>query len=227
MEKNVAIVHYNTPELIEAAIISLWKCTPDARVTVFDNSDKRPFVPMEGVSVIDNTHGQCVNFAEMLARYPKKIPTSCNWGSEKHIASVDYLLDILTEGFVLADSDVLFKRDISPLFDVRFAWVGTIEREPPFWFQAARCLPFLLWLNVPKMKSRGVRFFHEEMVYKMSHLGAPPYYDTGGSLYVDCNIAGLPFREINIYDYIEHLGGGSCYPCKWEEWLDKNRVLYE
>ena len=46
MNKNVAIVHYNTPELTEAAIRSLWKNTPDAAVTVFDNSDRRRFRAM-------------------------------------------------------------------------------------------------------------------------------------------------------------------------------------
>ena len=40
---DVLIIHYNTPELTAAAIRSLWKHTPGARVTVFDNSDKRAF----------------------------------------------------------------------------------------------------------------------------------------------------------------------------------------
>ena len=52
MKKNVAIVHFNTPELTRATILSLWKHTPDCHVTVFDNSDRRPFEPMEGVTLI-------------------------------------------------------------------------------------------------------------------------------------------------------------------------------
>lgn len=115
--KNVAIVHYNTPELTAATIRSLWKHTPDAVVTVFDNSDRHRFRAMDGVRILDNTTGRLVDFAAMLGRYPEKMPTACNWGSEKHIASVDYLFDILPDGFVLMDSDVLVKRDITPFFD--------------------------------------------------------------------------------------------------------------
>lgn len=227
MVKNVAIVHYNTPELTDACVRSVWKHTPDATVTIFDNSDKRPFPPMERVTIIDNTKGQKVDFEAMLSRYPDKIPTACNWGSEKHIASVDYLFDIFPEGFLLMDSDVLVKRDVASLFDASVAWVGAVERFPKFWFQAIRLFPFLLWVNVPMCKAHGIRFFHEGYVYKMSHLGGPPYYDTGGSFYKDCNDVGLPHREIYLAEYIEHLGGASCYPTEWAKWLDEHKSLYE
>lgn len=225
MKKNVAIVHYNTPEITEAGIRSLRKHTKDVSVTVFDNSDRRPFQVMEGVTVIDNTKGGLVDFDAMLDRYPRKIPTACNWGSEKHIASVDYLFDVFPEGFVLMDSDVLIKKDISDFFDEDVAWVGSVEYKPKFWFQAVRCYPFLLWINVPMCVEEGIRFFHEGYVYKMSHNGAP-YYDTGGSLYKDCKDEGLPYREVDIFQYIEHLGGASCYPTQWQEWLEKHKELY-
>ena len=225
MNKNVAIVHYNTPELTEAAIRSLWKNTPDATVYVFDNSDLRPLPCISGVTVIDNTKGRVVDFGAMLDRYPNKIPTACNWGSEKHIASVDWMFDQLPEGFLLMDSDVLVKKDITPFFDPSVAWMGAVEYHPKFWFQAVRCFPFLLWINVPMLRSRRIRFFQPGYVYKMSHQG-PPYYDTGGSLYKACNEARLPYREVDIWQYIEHLGGASCYPTKWHEWLEKHRDLY-
>ena len=223
---DVAIVHYNTPELTEAAIRSVWKHTPGCRITVFDNSDKREFRYKDDVAVIDNTRGQIIDFEMMLSKYPNKIPTACNWGSEKHIASVDNLFDVLPGGFVLMDSDALLKRDISDLFDSSLAWIGGIEHKPKFWFQGVRCFPFLLWINVPMLRKHGIRFFHEGMVYKMSHHGAP-YYDTGGSLYVDCNRAKLPYKEINLNEYIEHLAGASCYPTDWMGWLKQRKDLYE
>ena len=34
-------------------------------------------------------------------------------------------------------------------------------------------------------------------------------YDTCGSFSEDLFKSNLPYKEINIYDYIEHLGGGS------------------
>jgi hypothetical protein len=228
MMKYVAIVHYNTPELAVAAIKSLRKHTPDCLVTVFDNSDERPFPRTEGVTVLDNTKGQLVDFYKMLDAYPDKKPTACNWGSEKHIASVDYLFDVLPGGFLLVDSDVLFRKDVSCFFDESVAWMGSIEHQPQYWFQAQRCYPMLLWINVPMLRERGIRFFHEGYVYKMSHNGAP-YYDTGGSLYKDCNDACLPYREVDIFDYIEHFGGGSYAKDKTlpRTWLEIFRVLYE
>ena len=87
MRRDIAIVHYNTPELTRAAILSVRKHTPGCTFTVFDNSDKRPFEPMDGVRVIDNTGGQVIDFDAMLARYPDKRDTANEHGSAKHIAS--------------------------------------------------------------------------------------------------------------------------------------------
>ena len=209
MVRDIAIVHYNTPELTRAAILSVRKHTPGCRFTVLDNSDKRPFVPMPGVKVIDNTKGQVIDFDAMLDRYPGKVDTVNEQGSAKHIASVDYLFDVLTDGFVLMDSDVLIKRDIAPFFDKSVAWAGTIEHNPPFRFMAERLFPFLLWINVPMLRKHGIRFWHEGMVYKLSHTGRP-YYDTAGSLLKDCMDAKLRYNEVDIFEYIEHFGGGSC-----------------
>lgn len=61
--KTVAVVHFNTPELTRAAILSIRKHGgADYRYVVFDNSDRRPFGKMDGVEVIDNTKGKYVNF---------------------------------------------------------------------------------------------------------------------------------------------------------------------
>ena len=67
MKKQIAIVHYNTPELTESCILSIRKVGCQWPVTVLDNSDKRPFkVKMKGVTVIDNTKGQIIDFDEEL-----------------------------------------------------------------------------------------------------------------------------------------------------------------
>ncbi len=209
MRRDIAIVHYNTPELTRAAILSVRKHTTGCTFTVFDNSDKRPFEPMDGVKVIDNTKGHLIDFDAMLSRYPDKRDTANEQGSAKHIASVDYLFDVLPDGFVLMDSDVLVKRDIAAFFDKNVAWAGMVEHKPPFPFMTERLYPFLLWINVPMLRKHGIRFWHEGMVYKLSHTGAP-YYDTAGSLLKDCDDAGLPCKEMDLYDYIEHFCGGSC-----------------
>jgi len=226
MTRNVAIVHYNTPELTVAAIKSLWKHTPGCKVTIFDNSDKLPFPKMDGVTVIDNTKGQLMDFEMMLKRYPNKLPTLCHWGSEKHIASVELLFSYLPEGFVLLDSDVLVKQDISSFFNPNYAWIGEVDRHPYYWFQAVRLLPMILWINVPMCEEHGIQFWHEGMVYKVSHHGHP-YYDTGGSFYFDCQQKNLPGREIKMLDYVEHLGAASSEHKNWQFWLNKHKNLYD
>ena len=224
--KDVAIVNYNTPELTIAAIRSLWKHTPDCRVTVFDNSDTRPFPGMEGVTVLDNTKGQLIDFKAMLDRYPNKRPTTSNWGSEKHIASIELLFSYFPDGFLLLDSDVLVKKDVSCFFDPQYAWIGEVDRHPLYSAHSIRVLPMILWINVPMCNEAGVHFCHEGMVFMMSYTSTP-YYDTGGSFYFDCLKAGLPGKEIKKNDYIEHLGHASFTGRNWRGWLEYNKHLYE
>ena len=83
-QKQVAIVHFNTPELTEACILSIRKHGgKDYHITVFDNSDQRPFtMKMDGVTVLDNTKGQIVDFDSLLSQYPKKMKTCNAWGSD-------------------------------------------------------------------------------------------------------------------------------------------------
>lgn len=227
MMRNVAIVHFNTPELTAALVKSIHKRMEGCRVTVFDNSDRRPFAPMDGVDVIDNTRGQVIDFEALLSKYPDQRSTDYYQASAKHIASVDYLFDVLTEGFVLMDSDVLVKREFGEFFDPRYALVGTVERQYEA-YKALRMAPYLLWLNVPMLREAGIRFWHEGMVYKLSHNGTP-FYDTGASVYHDCLANGLPILEEPIYKYIDHLGEGSFRraPEEVAVWLERRRAYYE
>jgi len=227
---DIAIVHYNTPELTEALVWSIAKNTRDARITVFDNSDHRRFAAPDGIAVevVDNTHGQKVDFDRWLAAHPRKLPTACNWGSEKHILSVQWLWDYLRRPFLLLDSDVLARCDLSPLADPSVAWVGHIERHPEFWFQAQRLFPFCLWINVPMCDAAGVRFAREGYIYKGSHHGAPPFYDTGGNLLRECVERGLPGREILWPSWVVHFGAASHHRTEDAArlWLYENRDLY-
>ena len=226
MIHNIAIVHYNTPALTSALVRSIRKHVPRRRIIVFDNSDRLRFPPQRDVLWIDNTRGQKIDFGEMIQRYPDRIPTLSTWGSEKHIASVDWLFDYLPEGFLLLDSDVLLKKDITPLFDSSVAWVGMPEQQP-WWFMPKRLAPYCLYINVPMCREKGIRFWHEGKAFKLSHSGEAPYYDTGASFYEDCENAQLPGREIDINEYVEHLGAGSWKDQQAWEWLDKHKNLYE
>ena len=81
MNKNILIVHYNTPELTTATVLSIRKHTPGCRIIIFDNSNMRPFPAMEGVEIIDNTRRQVIDFDKWLAGYPDKLTTAANWAA--------------------------------------------------------------------------------------------------------------------------------------------------
>ena len=133
MHKTVAIVHFNTPELTEACILSVRRHGgKDYRIVVFDNSDKRPFPKMQGVEVFDNTKGQIYNFEQELAKYPNKdtaVGEINGYGSDKHMMSVQALWDLLPEGFVLIDSDVLIKESFDWMFMENQCCCGYVSKQ--------------------------------------------------------------------------------------------------
>ena len=226
MKRDIGIVHYNTPELTGALIKSVRKQTPGCSITILDNSDRRPLEPVDGVTILDNTRGQLIDFDALIARYPGQLKTCNRQGSAKHIASVDYLFDILPDGFVLMDGDILLKRDISDFWDRSYAWVGSAEQQtiPDL---IARLAPYLLWINVPMLRDHGIRFWHEGRAYKLSHEG-PPFYDTGASLYHDCIEAKLVGRFVDIKQYALHFIAGSYQGTEeaMQFWLERNKHLY-
>ena len=227
MEKNVCIVHFNTPMLTRATIRSIWKNTPDCKITVFDNSDKYPFGRMEGVNVIDNTFGQIINFERFLRNYPNKMHTYNNWGSAKHTYTIDYLFNLFHDGFVLADSDILVKQDISDFFDESAIFSGKIYSNPAMRTRfVPRLLPFLCWINVPMCREAGVRYFDGKRSWKLYPTIYKMWYDTGASFLEDALATGKPYKEIDIDNYMIHLGSGSCGKKDHKAWLEENKELY-
>jgi hypothetical protein len=235
---DVLIVHYNTPKLTAAAIRSLWLHTPGARVTVLDNSDRRPFRPtplplplMEesdyrqsaklstpshigegwgGVSYIDNTRGQVFDWERMLEQWPDKLPTKNNWGSAMHCYSVEVCMDRFKDGFVLMDSDVLVRRDIRELVDRSVAWkAGVQHRKKENSGLVERVEPYLCWINTPMLKEHGIRYFNPEKMWHLTSEAPGKNYDTGAWLKEACDAAGLPGLEIDLTQWIEHYGNGS------------------
>lgn len=245
-KRKVAIVHFNTPELTKAAILSLRKQTGERyEVTVFDNSDKRPFVIDEPnadalgtVTVIDNTKGQIIDFEKELSKYPDKcweLAKRSNWGSAKHIMSVQKLWELLPDGFILMESDILLTKNINFLWDENFAACGKAQ-----WFRGRtkekdRLLPFLCYMNVPKLTANGARYFDPERCWSLQPGGlANPnnWYDTGASLLEDI-IKTKPALVARLYrdldHYYVHYTGGSWRQNDVENqkaWLEANKPLW-
>lgn len=226
---DLATVHYNTPELTGALIRSVRKWMPaDTRITVFENSSlpKRRLKPEPGVTIIDNTRGQVIDFDAFLERWPEreKNERSC-FGSVRHMMSVDYMFDVLPDGFILLDSDVLLKRDLSELADPAVSWCGQLQYGMTFGrgrFRP-RALPFVCWINVPMCREHGIRYFDENRTWKLK---PGMFYDTGASFYLDCRRHDLPERQINWEDWVVHFKGGSWDDRDPAEWLRQNQRFY-
>lgn len=230
MEKIVCTVNFNTPELTSAAIRSVFKHTPDCRIVVIDNSTTICMeYDDERVEVLDNTKQQIIDFDSMLACYPlKRKSTSNHWGSAKHCYTIQKMFDIIGRGFVLMDSDALVKKDISDLFDDRYVWVGkTYQDTGRKLSEIGRLLPFICYINVPMCKSADIHYFDYTRNFRLGTGGKNNYYDTGASFLEDTLKAKLPYKEVDIYDYIIHLGGGSYREKDWRGFLNDNRKLYE
>ena len=263
MKKTVAIIHYNTPELTEALIFSIRKHGgEDYRVVVFDNStdyiDKhgdackaRPFRTIckaerklwgkGGVKVYNNRHGKIIDLERELERYHERdehigCAQGCWYGSDKHMMTVQKLWELIPEGFVLIDSDVLIKDDFDFMFMPDECCCGYIHKSSgPM--QIERLVPMLLWINVPMCEAGGARFFDPDRAWAL-HKGydSPKnFWDTGAAFLDDIRrlkpqCHGIAITRERILAVIEHYGGGSWHGndlLKQAKWLEKNRDLWE
>lgn len=252
-KRQVAIIHYNTPELTEAAILSLRKHGGETyEVVVFDNSAEatdqktgekypaRPFTAeMPGVTVIDNTQGQIIDFDKELAKYPDKSPDigcvkSCVFGSDKHMITVQYIMDhVLTDGFLLMDSDILIQRNVDFMFQYDQCCVGTIINSAgPHRYE--RLAPMLLWINSKMCREGGAVFFDPERSWALhgGNFENPKNgWDTGAALLQDIRTKKPQChgKSIDIRPYIYHFGSGSWYKNdagRQQQWLNEHRDLW-
>lgn len=232
MNKNIVIIHYNTPHLTECLVRSINLFVKDAVIYIFDNSDKNPFIAhFDNVTVFDNTKGQIIDFDKWLEKYPNRMksPGKANlWGSAKHCYSVEKCMELIKENFVLLDSDVLLKRDISNLYKDDLMYIGNVITQPKS--SVKRVLPFICYINVKMCKEKGVHYFDDNYMHGLWKNGVADRYDTGGAFYIQ----SLKYKheEINFNDYVVHYGHGS-----WtkigekmkvtdKEWLSLNKKLW-
>lgn len=206
--KQFLVINYNTPEFVEKLIMSINKFTSDAHITIFDNSDKLPFVNTmsSNVGIIDNTKGQIINFKEFLNNYPKRIYSSAkanNYASAKHCYTIQKCIDMIDENFILLDSDVLIRRDVSELFDNRYVYVSEILKQGN---GKKRVAPFLCYINVQMCKQNNIRYFDERFMHGLS-TGYVDSFDTGAGFYINCQ--NYKHKDIVVSDYAVHYGHGS------------------
>ena len=241
-KREVAIIHFNTPMLTEAAIKSLRNHGGEKyHVTIFDNSDTKPFLRrMRGVTVIDNTQGQVINFDEELAKFPERdrsigCAKGCEFGSAKHIMTVQKLWELIPTGFVLMESDILLKRPIDEFFDETQSVVGYCQQHQPHNpYGIGRMLPMLCYMNVPLLTKHGARYYDPERTYGLLPGGRQNrnnWYDTGAVMLEDI-LAKRPHLKglhIDIRDYVIHYGSASWQNndvSAHQRWLNEHKDLW-
>lgn len=240
MRKTVAIIHYNTPELTMAAIGSLLKNGGGPfRVVVFDNSDTRPFEGATNVQVFDNTKGQIIDFDAELAKYPERdrsigCAKGCEFGSVKHMMTVQKLWELLPQGFVLMESDILIKKNIDEFFNEQYSVYGYCQKAQPHNpFGIGRMLPMLCWMNVPMLTREGAKYFDPTRTYGLLPGGRQNrnnWYDTGAVLLEDIltKRPRLKGYHRDIREFVEHYGSGSWKAndlAQQMAWLEQHKNL--
>lgn len=208
---NILIVNFNTQELTDACIMSVNKHTPGCTIYVFDNSDEKPFInTFKNVNVIDNTKGQIIDFDEWIKKYPKATKlagTTNNWGSAKHTYTIENCINLIQDGFILLDSDVLVKKNLMELYDENFIYVGEVGLQPRS--RVKRVFPFVCYINSQFCIKNNVHYFDEKKMHGLRVTGSGDKYDTGAAFYL--NAEKFPHKEIKYADYIVHLKGGSWF----------------
>jgi len=235
------IVHYNTPELTTCLCGSIRKFHTDAKIIIFDNSDKRPFDSELCEEYFDNTKGQLIDFNKELEKYPDRntemqTKSGCNFGSAKHSMSIDWLCKNLKEDFVLLDSDILLKRPVD-FIDSNFICVSDIITIKP---GLIRICPMLAYINPNKMIENHIEFFDGNRMHGLCKESSKYlYYDTGTSFLEDISKINS-FKLIKTDDYYLHYGNGSwrngdkiaCSPdnkhadMPFKEWLMRNKIYW-
>jgi hypothetical protein len=147
--------------------------------------------------------------------------------------TVDKLFDILPDGFLLVESDVLIKADITTMWREEYSFTAYVQRQQRGnKFGMGRILPMLCYLNVPKFKAEGVRYFDPDRSWMLhpDENDKRNWYDTGASLLEDvlAHRPRLKGLHVDIRPMVEHLGGASYRTLKGQaEWLSKHRELWE
>ena len=158
---NILIVHYNTPELTECLVKSINKQVKSgcvANIYIFDNSNERPFTYRQGnIRYIDNTQKQIIDFEKWGENYPDKMEP---FYSSKHCYTVQTFMNMIGEPFILMDSDILLKKDITEFWDENLAFVGGMAGK--------RIVPFICFINPKVMKEYSATYFDDRYTYDLN-----------------------------------------------------------
>ena len=192
---------------------------------------------MKGVKVIDNTKGQVIDFEAELAKYPDKewnMAKLSNHGSMKHIWSVQKLWELLPDGFILLESDVLITKNFDFLWNEEFAACGKVQYFHGRRREHDRLLPWLCYMNVPILVKNGAKYFDPMRAWNLQPGENNPgnWWDTGACVLDDIRKT-KPELVCRCYAHLDnyyiHYHGGSWRQADLENqkaWLEQHRALW-
>ena len=230
----IAICNFNTTELTNNCIQSIQLNCKNFlyKFVILDNSNKTSFSLASDfnydtkIEIINNTTGKYVNFNQVLQKCPFKLMknNANNYGSLKHAASIQFLLNICTTKILLLfDSDTILHKDID-FIDMQYASIADLEengkngRNGKLYTSFTRFMPFIQFFNIDMIQKKKIRYFDYARMHGVLAPNRGNYYDTGASFYADLVKNNLQFKRINYKDYIKHLDHGS--------WIDNfNKYL--
>lgn len=218
---NIGIIHYNTPKLTDCLVKSILKTTPNSHIYIFENSDKEPFInTYDNITIFDNTRQQMLNFDEVLnSKKDSHHGVVNNYASFKHCYSVQKLIELIDEPFVLLDSDVLVLKDLNEICNENYIYVSGIAIDHYNDTNKERVAPYCCYINTNMCKKYGIKYYDENRMLGLNNYNGKCRYDTGTSFYEDC--LNIPHKIIKFTDYVLHFVGGS-----WKN-KDKNIFLNE
>ena len=196
--------------------------------------------PPTNVIRLDNTKGQIIDFDKELEKFPDRCPEigcakGCEFGSEKHMMTVQKLWELLPNGFILMESDIMIKKSIAHMVNRDYSFVGYCQKSQPYNpFNIGRVLPMLCWMNVPLLTKHGARYYDPTRTYGLLPGGRQNrnnWYDTGAVMLEDIlshrpHLKGL---HEDIRPLVEHYGAAS-----WKNndldaqmaWIEQHKNLF-
>lgn len=212
MELTLLTCNYNTPDLIT----NLLKSTKHFRF-VYDeyivDTGSYCTYPHADIHLQDFTHGEAVNYA-------------------LKVIDTDYVL--------LVDSDIIFRKDIWPIFE-KFkksgaALLGNVSGDRGGKRLHPRVNPWFCLINLKLLKEHDISFF--DSVRTKNSRGTEVVYDIGSTMFEDVMKKDLLVVNFNgENDYFKHYEGmswrtGKYNPTKEDTDIDfggthNNKALYE
>ena len=162
-----------------------------------------------------------------MSKYKNRVKSNGrknNFGSAKHSLSIDKCMSLINDNFILLDSDVLLKRDVSDFYNDEYMYIAETVTQPLSTIK--RIVPFICFINTKLCKKNRIHYFDDNYMHGLMKTTIGDRYDTGASFYMKAN----KYNHIDIQceDYITHLKGGSWQKNKLtpSEWLEKYKEYW-